>query len=50
MVRTGKGYDFKDGNNRNNYAMLWNIDKICGMLEDQIATTKLPGIFYFVQK
>ena len=36
---------------RDNFAMLWNIDKIFGMLEDLIATnTAIPGIFLLLQK
>ena len=34
------GYGSKDGNNMDNFAMPWNIDKIFGMLEDLIATNK----------
>ena len=37
-VRTG--YGWKDGNNMDNFAMLWKIDKIFGMLEDLMATNK----------
>ena len=34
------GYGLKDGSNKDNFAMLWNIDKIFGMFEDLIATNR----------
>ena len=27
-------YCFKDGNNRDNFATLWNVDKIFGMFDE----------------
>ena len=38
-------YGLKDGNNMDNFAMLWNIDKIFGTLEDLIAINKATKRF-----
>ena len=39
------GYGSRDGNNLDNFAMPWNIDKIFGMLRTELPPTKLPDIF-----
>ena len=47
----GTGYDFKDGNYLDNFAMLWNINKIFGMLEDLIGFKQSYQAFCcFMQK
>ena len=43
------GYGWKDGNNMDNFAMLWKIDKIFGMLEDLMATNKATRHFYYLK-
>ena len=44
-------YGLKYGINLDNFPMLWNIDKIFGMLEDLIATKKATSHFFlFMQK
>ena len=37
-------FGLKDGN-LDNFSVLWNLDKIFGMLEELIDITKLLGIF-----
>ena len=45
------GYGFKDGNYLDNFAMLWNINKIFGMLEDLIGFKQSYQAFCcFMQK
>ena len=41
-----KLYGSRDGNDMDNFAMPWNIDKIFGMLEELIATNKATGQFF----
>ena len=40
------GYGSRDGNNINNFAMPWNIDKIFGILEDLMDTIKATKHFF----
>ena len=42
------GYGFKDGNNKDKFAMIWNIDKRFGMLEELIAIATNEAIRHFL--
>ena len=46
MLHACTGYGSRDGNNMDNFAMPWNIDKIFGMFENLIATNKATRHFF----
>ena len=50
MMSMTSNYGFKYGNNWDNFAMLWNFDKIFGMLEDLSANNKATRHFLFLLK
>ena len=49
LVHTA-GHGLKDGNSRDNFEMPRNIDKIFGMLEDLIVTSKATKHFFIYAK